>query len=277
MWDLIKYWGLRVMGGLLLLIVVVSAFKSYAIVPVGHKGVVLNFGAAQPGGLQPGLHFITPYRTTVYNYNTQIQKTTFDVAGASIDSQDINAKVTLNWIPDPNKVGELLDSTGDNAAIVHKILNPATQGSFKAATAKFKANEILPKRPELKEIVVADLKERIEATNNVILQSVSVENLSFSKKYSEAIEAKAEAEQLALKAGYQKQEKEAIAQGVVAEAEGLAKAQRLQSLTISEKFLKLRQIEAQEKAIAKWDGALPKFTSGGNSMIMDVKSVLDGK
>ncbi|MHA2069561.1 MAG: SPFH domain-containing protein [Candidatus Thorarchaeota archaeon] len=72
-WTAFKYWGLRIGGPIFLLLLVVSAFKSYAIVPVGHKGVVLNFGAAEPGGLDPGLHFITPYRTKVYNYHTQVQ------------------------------------------------------------------------------------------------------------------------------------------------------------------------------------------------------------
>ena len=53
-----------------------------------------------------------------------------------------------------------------------------------------------------------------------------------------------------------------------AEAESL----RLQKENVTAQLLKLRQIEASIKAIEKWDGHLPKLTSGAIPFI-DMKSL----
>lgn len=57
----------------------------------------------------------------------------------------------------------------------------------------------------------------------------------------------------------------------IAQATAEAEALRLQKANITPELVKLRQIEASIKAIDKWDGHLPKVTSGSVPFI-DVKS-----
>lgn len=58
----------------------------------------------------------------------------------------------------------------------------------------------------------------------------------------------------------------------IAQAKAEAEALRLQKADITPELVKLRQIEASMKAIEKWDGHLPKVTSGAVPFI-DVKSL----
>ena len=55
-------------------------------------------------------------------------------------------------------------------------------------------------------------------------------------------------------------------------AQAKAEALRLRKADITPELVKLRQIEAFMKAIEKWDGHLPKVTSGAVPFI-DVKSL----
>jgi len=52
------------------------------------------------------------------------------------------------------------------------------------------------------------------------------------------------------------------AQQKIATAQADAEALRLQRQVISPDLIKLRQIDAQIKAIEKWDGKLPSVTGG---------------
>lgn len=55
-------------------------------------------------------------------------------------------------------------------------------------------------------------------------------------------------------------------------AQAKAEALRLRKANITPELVKLRQIEASMKAIEKWDGHLPKVTSGAVPFI-NVKSL----
>lgn len=273
--QVIWFWSKWGIGGVALIFLIVSAFKSYAIVPAGHKGVVLHWSAAQLKALEPGLHIIMPWRTSVYNYPTRVQKTSLSAEAASKDMQEVTSKVAINWTPDTSMVGVIYDKTGGILDIVNNVMAPNVQESFKAATAHFSANEVLLKRAELKKMVDEDLRGRLEKQYNIVIRSISIEDVSFSKDYMDAIEKKQVAEQQALQAGYLEQKAASEAKAVVATAKGLAQAQKLQAVTISDKFLELRKIEVQEKAVLKWDGVMPKFNAGsGLPMILDAKDVM---
>ena len=56
---------LLVVGGFLALFVVITVFKSVVTVEKGHVGVVMHWGAVQEKPLDPGLHFVMPFKTSV--------------------------------------------------------------------------------------------------------------------------------------------------------------------------------------------------------------------
>ena len=55
------------------------------------------------------------------------------------------------------------------------------------------------------------------------------------------------------------------------QAEAEAKSLRLQREVVSDNLIKLRQVEAQLKAIEKWDGRMPTYMAGGQMPFVMVK------
>jgi regulator of protease activity HflC (stomatin/prohibitin superfamily) len=91
---------------------------------------------------------------------------------------------------------------------------------------------------------------------------LSITDFQFSPEFNKAIESKQTAEQLALKAKRDLDRIKVEAQQKIATAQAEAEALRIQRQVISAELIRLRQIEAQMKAIEKWDGKLPNVTGG---------------
>ena len=87
-------------------------------------------------------------------------------------------------------------------------------------------------------------------------------DFEFSAEFNRAIESKQTAEQNALRAKRDLERIKVEAEQKVTSAKAEAEALRLQRQVISPELIQLRQIEAQIKAIEKWDGKLPNVTGG---------------
>lgn len=109
---------------------------------------------------------------------------------------------------------------------------------------------------------------------HILVDDFSIVNFKFSGQFTQAIESKQTAEQLALKAQRDLDRIKIEAEQKIAQAtaEAEAEALRLQKENVTAELVKLRQIEATMKAMEKWDGHLPKVTAGTIPFI-DVKSV----
>jgi seryl-tRNA synthetase len=79
----------------------------------------------------------------------------------------------------------------------------------------------------------------------------------------EAIESKQTAEQLALKARRDLDRIKIEAEKKITAAKAEAESLRLQRANISADLIELRKIEANLKAIEKWNGILPQVTGSG--------------
>ena len=99
--------------------------------------------------------------------------------------------------------------------------------------------------------------------NNIAVDAFSIVVFSFSPVFTEAIEAKQTAEQLALKAKRDLDRIKIEAEQKIAAAKAEAESLRLQRANISPDLIELRRIEANMKAIEKWNGILPQVTGGG--------------
>jgi len=108
----------------------------------------------------------------------------------------------------------------------------------------------------------ATLTERL-MVHNMAVDAFSIVGFSFSKIFMEAIESKQTAEQLALKAKRDLERIKIEAEQKVTAAKAEAESLRLQRANISTDLIELRKIEANLKAIEKWNGILPQVTGGG--------------
>jgi len=143
-----------------------------------------------------------------------------------------------------------------------RIIDPAILEVVKAVTAKYTAEELITKRPSVSEAMRMALTDRLRA-HNIAVDAFSIVIFSFSKVFTEAIEAKQTAEQLALKAKRDLERIKIEAEQKITAAKAEAESLRLQRANISADLIELRRIEANMKAIEKWNGILPQVTGGG--------------
>lgn len=235
-------------------------FRPWVQVGAGQRGVVLNFGAVQNQVMPEGLHILIPVMQKVAIMDVRMQKVEMDAAAASADLQDISTRVALNYHVVPDKANIVYQNIGVHFG--ERIIDPAIQEVVKAVTAKYTAEELITKRAIVGEAMRQALAERLIA-NNIAVDAFSIMTFSFSKVFTEAIESKQTAEQLALKAKRDLDRIKIEAEQKITAARAEAESLRLQRANISTDLIELRKIEANMKAIEKWNGILPQVTGGG--------------
>ena len=229
-------------------------------VGAGQRGIVLNFGAVQKDVLGEGLHFRIPIMQNIAIMDVKVQKSLTNAAASSSDLQEVSSEVALNYHIIPDKANVVYQSIG--IQFKERIIDPAVQEVVKAVTAKYTAEELITKRPAVSEAMRANLAERL-LSHNIAVDAFSIVGFSFSKIFMEAIESKQTAEQLALKAKRDLDRIKIEAEQKITAAKAEAESLRLQRANISLDLIELRKVEANLKAIDKWNGILPQVTGGG--------------
>ena len=235
-------------------------FRPWVQVGAGQRGIVLNFGAVEKKVLDEGLHLRIPVMQEIILMDVKVQKAETDAAAASADLQDVTSRVALNYHIVPDQANVVYQKIGIH--FKERIIDPAILEVVKAVTAKYTAEELITKRPAVSEAMRRNLMDRL-IVNNIAVDAFSIVTFSFSKVFTEAIESKQTAEQLALKAKRDLDRIKIEAEQKITTARAEAESLRLQRANISPDLIELRKIEANMKAIEKWNGILPQVTGGG--------------
>ncbi|HZP12472.1 MAG TPA: prohibitin family protein [Nevskiaceae bacterium] len=243
---------------LAVLLIRLSPFTSVA---AGHKGVVTTFGKVSPEALDEGLHLINPL-SRVVSVSTRIQKVDSQGDAASRDLQSVTTHIALQYHLSAKDIASFYQHVG--LGYEDTIVAPQIQETFKAVTARYTAEELITKREEVRHAIreLLDTKLRELTGGGLLVDDFSITNFQFSHSFNAAIEAKQEAEQLALKAKRDLERIQVEAQQKVAMAEAEAAALKAQKQEITPDLIKLREIEVQRMAIDKWDGHLPNVNGG---------------
>ncbi|MBL6749641.1 MAG: prohibitin family protein [Nevskia sp.] len=238
-----------------------TRLSPFVTVPAGAKGVVTLFGRIQPLALDAGLHVINPF-ARVTSISTRIQKTDSQGDAASRDLQQVTTHIALQYHINAQDVPQFYQKVGLNYD--ETVVAPQIQETFKAVTARYTAEELITKREDVRAAIrdLLDAKLKDLSGNGLLVDDFSITNFAFSRSFSAAIEAKQEAEQLALKARRDLERVQVEAQQKIALAQAEAESLRLQKQEITPDLIKLREIEVQRQAIDKWDGHLPNVNGG---------------
>lgn len=236
---------LRIFGiALLLLLGLIVVFSSYTIIPPGHRGVVVMLGRVEQTTLGEGFHLIIPPLVRqVVQVDVRTKKLEVFAEAASSDLQLINVTGVLNYHLDPQNVNRLYQEVGLDFESI--IIVPALQEAIKAATAQFRIERILVERDVLKGIIQDNLTRRL-ATNNIVVDQLSLSNIEFSDEFNKAIERKQVAEQAALQKQYELQAAQKEVEITLALAEGEKKA----AIIAAEGRAESRRVEAEAEAAA---------------------------
>ncbi|MBZ0170105.1 SPFH domain / Band 7 family protein [Candidatus Methylomirabilis lanthanidiphila] len=258
---------MNMMKGPMRLVLIIGAilvlsllFRPWIQVGAGERGVVMNFGAVQEDVLNEGLHFRIPIMQQIIAVDVKVQKATTEAAAASSNLQDVSSTVAINYHILPDKANTVYQSIGIH--FKERIIDPAVQEVVKAVTARYTAEELITKRAVVSDAMKATLTERL-LVHNIVVDAFSIVGFSFSKVFMEAIESKQTAEQLALKAQRDLERIKIEAEQKIAAAKAEAESLRLQRANISLDLIELRKVEANLRAIEKWNGILPQVTGAG--------------
>ena len=226
--------------GILLLITVLTSVRQ---VGTGQVGVVTQYGRVTGRELNEGLSFIAPWGlNSVTVYDMKVQKETVTSAAASQDLQDVSSEIVMNYQLERGSVSKIHQTIG--AQYVDKIVTPAINEVFKAASAKYTASQLITERSKLKAEAFNTLVNRLKPYG-VRVSELSIVDFKFSTNFSKAIEEKQVAQQNAERAKFN-----------LEAAKTDAQAQRAQSETLTQEYL-------QKQAIEKWDGKLPTYLGNG--------------
>lgn len=232
----------KIATGIALAIVLFFVF-CFRTVGAGQVGIVTRFGdvdrAAASGTV---IKFPWPIERLV-KMDTRIQKQQEDAAAATSDLQDVQATIALNYALDRSAALKVYKEIGPEYR--DRVVVPAVQESFKAATAQYTASDLLVKRPDVKQKALDAIKKRLEPYG-VRVDDVSIINFSFSPEFTKAIESKLVAAQDAERAQFS-----------LDKAQLDAQSQQAQKSSLSAELL-------QKYAIDKWDGKMPQYVGGGS-------------
>lgn len=240
--------------GLVVGIAILFFVFCFRVVGVGQVGLVTRFGRIvreEKSGVVLKLPFPIEH---LVKQNVQVQKEQADSEASTSDLQDVHTTLALNYHLDGSRVRTIYTEVGTDYK--KRIIDPALQEAFKATSAQFTAQELLTRRPEVKDKALEVLKERLNK-HDIIVDDLSLVNFQFSKEFTAAIEAKQVAAQQAEQAKYNVEKAKNNANAAVAEATGQAQAQALLRQNLTSEIL-------QKQAIDKWDGKLPTYMGGGS-------------
>lgn len=243
-------------------------------VPAGNVGVTDTLGSVGEVALSPGVHW-TGVTTSTKSFSTRTQRADFEASAASRDLQIVSTTVVINFIMKPEYASKIyLDTRFDFQRI---ILQPAVQEAIKSSTSQFTAEELITKRPQVRDMITQIIVDNVEE-RGFIITDVAITDLDFSDEFNRAIEQKQTAEQEALKALNQKRtavtQAEARAEQVKLEADANAYSTRANAeaeayalMVVRQELEKSDQL-VQYRAVEKWSGKLPNFYTTGSSSNM---------
>ncbi|MCA9326249.1 prohibitin family protein [Candidatus Saccharibacteria bacterium] len=245
-----RKWTLYGAGAILVWFLLASCVRT---VQAGEIGIITRFGEVNREA-HSGISVKLPWPIeNMYRMDTRIQKEQQDTTAATADLQDVKATLALNYALNQQDALKVFKDIG--MEYNDRVVTPTVQESFKAATAKYTASELLTRRAEVKNEALSAIKKRLEPYG-VKIEDLNIVNFSFSPEFARAIEAKQVAAQQAEQAKYNAEKANVDAQADINRARGQAEAQRLIQTTITPDVL-------QKQAIDKWDGKMPNYMGSG--------------
>lgn len=252
---------------------VIVAANSFTIVPAGHTGVVMTLGKVSETNYQEGFHFKVPFIQQVEKMSNKIQVYETPSSAVSKDLQTVSSTVAVNYRLLSDKSPEMYKNVGMDYQMV--LITPAVQECMKSATAKYTAEELITERAAVGEAVKSALDSKLNSYG-IYIEKFNIVNFDFSEEFNNAIEAKQVAEQNLLKTKTEQEQAieiatadakrkviaaDAQAEATLKEAEARAEANRLLEESLSDKVIAYEQIQ-------KWNGVMPKVTSGENGGLL---------
>jgi regulator of protease activity HflC (stomatin/prohibitin superfamily) len=268
-----------IVAGFVIVAFLLILFSTYFTVDQGERGVILHNGAIA-GEAEPGLHFKMPVITSIQKISVQIQKEAFEktaegdtrLQAYSRDQQPATIAMAVNYhVTDASAV---YAQFGSLANMKSRIINSRAYEQLKNVFGQFDAADAIQKRALLNAEVFAAIRNSVRGP--VMIDSVQIEDITFSSQYEAAVEARMQAivKQQQAEADKQKRIIDADASAYEVKAAADAKAHQIEvqgkaeAGAIQARGDALRNNPSLPTLVAseKWNGVLPTTMVPGNAL-----------
>lgn len=250
-----KTWGLTVVVVALLVLLVASL----AYVPAGHVGVLVLFGRVTEDVLPEGTHVVNPLKTN-HKLSVRTQELQEKASVPSKEGLLVTLDTSLLYRLNPQRAHEVFRTIGPN--YVDVVVVPNLRSAIRSVTAANSANALYTGEREVVAQKISEELKRELTGRGVEIESVLLRDVQLPPMLTQAIEAKQQAEQDALRMSFVLQKEHQEAERKRIEAAGIRDFQRIVAQGISQQLLTWKGIEATEKLASSSNAKVVVIGSG---------------
>jgi prohibitin 2 len=263
---------LVIVAALLIFLVVLGGSQSTTVVEPGNRGVRVTLGKVSPNFEREGFLFKPPFISSIHQVSIRQQTEQVQTECYSADLQQVKAALRVLYrIPESSVVAIFQEFEGE--PFTH-LIAPRVIEAVKEVASLQSAEMIVQNREKIKNDTLALVREKIGNGPGggplVMVEDVTLSDLTLSPELNAAIEQKMTQRQEAERAKFVQRQAEIEAETAIIKARGEGESFQIrgQALRESPAFIRWQIVD-------KWDGVSPVVIGGKDGAAASVMTTMD--